>query len=301
MTAADTLPARHSSLAFAALIAGGVAVGFSPIFVRLADVGPLASGFYRLALSLPMLWLFAGVAPDRSKTQAPATGRDLLLLIATGLIFGADIVFWHLSLSFTSVADATLISNTSPIMVALGAFALFGERMKPLFVAGIGLAIAGVASLAVQKAGGAQPANRLLGDGLAIGAAVSYAIYLLLVSHLRRRHGTQRIVFYTTAVSALVLLPLALLTSPTLLPASASGWAVLIGLALISHVGGQSFMTYALAHLPAAFSSLTQLMQAAVAAIAAWALLDEPLTALKLASAACILIGIFLCRRSGSR
>jgi drug/metabolite transporter (DMT)-like permease len=298
MTAVEALAARHSSLAFAALIAGGVAVGFSPIFVRLADVGPLASGFYRLALSLPMLWLIARVAPDRRQTEA--TGRDILLLVTTGLIFGADIVFWHLSLSFTSVADATLISNTSPIMVALGAFALFGERMKPLFVAGLGLAIAGVASLAVQKVGGSHPANRLLGDGLAIGAAISYAIYLLLVSHLRRRHGTQRIVFYTTAVSALVLLPLALLTSPTLLPASTYGWAVLIGLALISHVGGQSFMTYALAHLPAAFSSLTQLMQAAVAAIAAWALLGEALTVLKLASAACILIGIFLCRRSGS-
>jgi drug/metabolite transporter (DMT)-like permease len=297
--ASTTLP-KNSALPFLALLAGGVAVGFSPIFVRLSDLAPLASGFYRLALAIPLLWLVQAMMPEPEQ-RAPSTGmNDRPLLVLTGLIFGIDIVCWHMSLMYTSVADATLISNTAPIMVALGAFLLFGERMRPLFIVGLALAIAGVASLALQKTGGPEPANRLLGDIYAIGAAVSYAAYLLMVSRLRKRLPTARIVIYTTVISALVLLPLALVTSPTMLPATLYGWLILFGLAFVSHVGGQSFMTYALAHLPAAFSSMTQLTQAIVAAIAAWVILDEPFTAMKVASAAAILIGIVLCRRAGT-
>lgn len=300
MTALDQSASRTSSLPFLALIAGGVAVGLSPIFVRLSDLGPLASGFYRLALALPVLWLISALSPDTHRSDTPVTARDRALLVLTGLIFGSDIIFWHLALTYTTVADATLIANTAPIMVALAAFMFFGERMKPLFAAGLALAIAGVASLVVQTSAGAGPVNRLLGDGFAIGAALSYAAYLLLVSRLRRNHGTQRIVLYTTVFSAALILPLALWISPTMLPASAYGWSLLIALALIGQVGGQTFLTYALAHLPASFSSLTQLMQAAVAAVAAWAILGEALTAMKLVSAAAILIGIYLCRRSQS-
>jgi drug/metabolite transporter (DMT)-like permease len=301
MTATFTTRPGATGLPFLALLAGGVAVGFSPIFVRLADVGPLASAFYRLALALPFLWLLQAMLPASRTQGREAAGGDHLLLIAAGAAFGLDMVCWHLSLFNTSVADATLIANTAPIMVAIAAAFLFGQRMTPLFMAGLALAVAGVASLALQKAGGPEPPNRLLGDAYAIGAAVSYAAYLLLVAHLRQRQGTRRIVMYSTAVSALMLLPLALLASPALWPASLYGWSILAGLALVSHVGGQLTLTYALAHLPAAFSSMTQLMQAAVAAIAAWAILAEPLTAMKLASATAILIGIVICRMSGTR
>jgi drug/metabolite transporter (DMT)-like permease len=297
MTITVPSKAQSSGLAFLALLAGGVAVGFSPIFVRLSDLAPIASGFYRLALALPVLWLMQRAAPEAG-TNGPPGRRDRSLLILTGAIFALDIVFWHVSLTLTSVADATLISNTAPILVAIGAIFLFGERMKPLFAGGMALAIAGVVILALQKSGGAEPPNRLLGDLLAIGAAVSYAAYLLLLAQLRRTQSTSRIVMYTTVTSALLLLPVALATSPTMFPASLSGWAVLFALAFISHIGGQSTMTYALAHLPAAFSSMTQFMQAVVAAIAAWAILGEPLTTMKVICAVFIFIGIALCSRA---
>ena len=292
------LPAARLNWPFLALLIGGVAVGFSPIFVRLSDLAPIASGFYRLALALPALWILSRCTPGDARNDAAPTLRDWWLLIVTGLIFAADIIFWHLALVTTTVVDATLIGTTTPILVALGAFFLFGERLKPLFMAGLACAIAGVCLLALQKSG-ADAAHRLLGDALAIGASLSYAAYLLLVARLRQRHSTGRLVMYTTVVSALTLLPIAWAFSPSLLPATAMGWAAVLGLALVSHVGGQSLLTYALAHLPAAYSSLTQFMQAAISALAAWAILGEPLTVLTIASAAAILFGIALCRRSG--
>ncbi|MFT3986984.1 DMT family transporter [Aestuariivirga sp.] len=294
-----TAPVKSSSLPFLALIAGGVAVGFSPIFVRLSDLSPIASGFYRLALAYPAVLLLARLYPDAP--SGPLTAKERGLLIFTGLIFGLDIICWHLALAYTTVADATLISNTAPIMVALGAFLIFGQRMNPMFIMGLALAVAGVFSLAIQKAGSAAPIDRLTGDALAVGAAMSYATYLLLLSKLRRKHGTQRIMLYTTLVSAALLFPLALFTAPTMISGSLAGWGILLAMALVSHVGGQATMTYALAHLPAAYSSMTQLMQAAVAVVAAWAILGESLTLLKFVSAAVILIGILICRRAGSR
>ena len=86
-----------------------------------------------------------------------------------------------------------------------------------------------------------------------------------------------------------------------MLPGSVMGWAVIFGIALISHTGGQGLIIFALGHLPASFSSMTQFIQTAVAALAAWVLLSEPLTVMKVMSAAAILAGIVICRRATTR
>jgi drug/metabolite transporter (DMT)-like permease len=281
---------------------GGIAVGLSPIFVRLSDVAPLVSGFYRLAFALPLLFAI-GLADPKSRAERPSamTSQDFWLLVACGLTFGADIAFWHLALAYTSVADATLLANMAPIFVTITAFFLFGERISRGFAIGLTLSIIGVASLALQRSAGVEPPDRLLGNLLAILAAVVYTIYMLIVARLRRRHSVQTVMVYSTLISALSLLPLALMTSPTLLPPTLFSLAILIALAAVSHIGGQGLFAYAMAHLPASLSSMMQLMGTAVAALAAWAIFGEALTWPKLASAAAILIGIWICQRAARR
>ena len=243
----STIAARVSILPLLALLGGGIAIGFSPIFVRLSDVAPMVSGFYRLAFALPLLFAI-GLADPKSRAERPSdmTARDLWLLVACGLTFGADIAFWHLALAYTSVADATLLANMAPIFVTITAFFLFGERISRGFAIGLTLSIIGVASLALQKSAGVEPPDRLLGNLLAISAAVVYTIYMLIVARLRRRHSVQTVMVYSTVISALSLFPLALLTSPTLLPPTLFSLAVLIALAAVSHVGGQGLFAYAL-------------------------------------------------------
>jgi drug/metabolite transporter (DMT)-like permease len=94
------------------------------------------------------------------------------------------------------------------------------------------------------------------------------------------------------------LLPVVLLTGEVWLPQTTHGWSVLIGLALISHAGGQSLIAYALAHLPAAFSTVALSLQPAVAAWLAWVVLGEALSAGALAGAALLLVGIWLAGRA---
>jgi drug/metabolite transporter (DMT)-like permease len=99
-------------------------------------------------------------------------------------------------------------------------------------------------------------------------------------------------------VTGLVLLMLSGLFGESLIPTSLSGWLPLLGLALISHIGGQSLITYALAYLPASSASICYLMQPVVAAVLAWVILQEPLGAWQAVGGAIVLGGITLAQRS---
>ncbi|MGL4966841.1 MAG: DMT family transporter [Inquilinus sp.] len=281
-------------LALPALILGGLAIGSSPIFVRLSEVGPIATAVWRVALALPILFLWYRAERSRGEAARPRSLADCVALALPGLFIAADLVAWHWALTITSVANATLLANLAPIFVTLGAFVLFRTPIRPVFAAGLAVAIAGV----VVLKGGGFGDGALAGDALAALAAVFYGGYILAVGRLRDRFSVATVMLWTSAVAAAATLPLALLMEPTLLPPTLYGWAVLLGLSWVSQVAGQSLITYALAWLPAAFSSLTLLIQPVAAAALAWIILAEPLGPAQGLGGALVLAGILLARRA---
>ena len=279
--------------ALIALFAGATCIALSPIWVRIADVGPTASAFWRVALAAPLLWAAAALAP-RAAASAER-GRGALLLLA-GLAFAGDLVFWHWSIQFTSVANSTLLANLASIFVTLAAWLLWRQKPTGMFLLALALALAGVGML-VRTSLEFSP-RALLGDALGVVTAMFYAWYLLTVKGLRDRGAaTLQLMAVTTTVTAAILLPLALASGEVLLPASAGGWLILIGLAWVTHAAGQGLIAFALAHLPAAFSSVGLLSQPVMAAAFAWVLLGEPVVALQVAGGAVVLVGIYLARR----
>ncbi len=124
-----------------------------------------------------------------------------------------------------------------------------------------------------------------------------YAGYILSIGKLRSRFDTIRIMLWSTASAAVCVFPLAFFFEDQILPATAYGWAMVFGLAFVSHAGGQVAIAYALAYLPAAFSSLTLLLQPVVAAILAWALLNEAIGPMQAIGGAVVLAGIMIARR----
>lgn len=282
--------------ALIALFAGATCIALSPIWVRLADVGPTASAFWRVALAVPLLWAAAALA---ARSRATLDRRQRWLLVAAGLAFAGDLVFWHWSIQLTSVANSTLLANLSSIFVTLAAWLLWRQRPTRTFLVGLLLALAGVALLVRSSHG--FSATALVGDALGVITAMFYAWYLLTVKRLRDLGAaTLQLMAVTTALTAAILLPVALASGETMLPASARGWLVLLGLAWITHAGGQGLITYALAHLRAAFSSVGLLLQPVMAAMFAWLLLGEPLVALQFAGGAVVLAGIYLARRGSA-
>ena len=279
---------KPRTLALAALFAGASAIGTSAVLVKLADVGPLSSAFWRVALAVPVLWLWAR-ATDKPAAGAEASGTFRLLLLA-GVFFAGDLAFWHGSIVLTSVANATLLANLAPIFVTLAAWLIFRRRPRTQFVVGLATALAGMAMLLrgdFQLSG-----SELVGDALGLVTAMFYAAYQITVTRARKRASTARIMFVSGLVTAVILLPLALGSGERFLPASPAGWLPLLGLALIAQVGGQGLIAYAMAHLPATFSSVGLLLQPVVAAILAWLVLSEALTALAIAGGVLVLIGI---------
>jgi drug/metabolite transporter (DMT)-like permease len=300
-----------SRVAFLCLLAGGCAIAFAPIFVRLADTGPVASAFWRCALAVPLLWVWVFA---RRKSPAPSSPSPLgegrgegsgrgegpfIALVLAGLFFAADLGVWHFSILYTSVANSTVLANLAPIFVTLAGWLFWHRRVTPTFLAGMAVAILGMFVLVGPNfALGGKP---LLGDALGALTAVFYAGYFLAIKVTRDAGGsTARLMAWSTTITAIVLLPIALIAPQPFWPSSASGWWVLLGLALVTQILGQGLIAYAFAHLPASLSSVSLLIQPVMAALFAWLIFSEAIGAAQYLGGAIVLAGIWLARRGSS-
>jgi drug/metabolite transporter (DMT)-like permease len=276
---------------FAALVVAAIAMGLSPIFVRLADVGPFTSAFWRVALAMPVLyawmWTSERGRAKPARTFTPAT-------IWVGVAFAFDLFFWHLSIVKTTVANATFFATTAPIWVVLFGWLIFRRRVSAATLVGLGLCILGGAALLAQSfrlRGGS-----VLGDLYGLSTGVFFGLYFLAVQAAREGHSAARVTFEATVITAALLLLAALGLEHRLLPRTLHGFAALLAMAWISHTGGQGLLTIALGHLPATFSSLVIFLEAIAAACFAWALLGEPVSLIQAGGGLAILAGIYLAR-----
>jgi drug/metabolite transporter (DMT)-like permease len=297
----------RAPLALLAFTAGALAISSSGILVRLSQTGPLASAFWRGALALPGLVLWAALAGRWPSAHRDVPARspgpvwtwrfpqwDPRFLWA-GLFFAGDLGFWHESLVRTSVAASTLEANLAPIGVTLIAWVLWRERPSAGFLLAIALALVGLLLIVSPKLHAGQRA--LTGDLLGVTTAGFYAAYIIVVARLRAvGHSAGAIMFWSTLIFTAVLLPLAL--TQKMLPDTVYGWAVLLTLALLPQLLGQGLIAYALAHLPATLGAVVLYVQPIAAALYAWLLLGERLSAVQLAGAAIVLCAIALARRT---
>ncbi len=287
-------------LALLALFAGAVTIGFSGIFVRWSETGPVATGVYRMGVAgIVLLFLPFLVPAARPLISRKMSRADKRWLVVAGLFFAADISAWHPALLLTTVSNATFIGNVSTIFVALGAWLIFKRRIGGLFIVGMAVTLAGAALLMGVSLG--FSAERLLGDTLSLVAAVFYGGYFLVVAHLRARLTTMTIMTWTSLVCAAALLPVALIKGEVLLPATLAGWGPLLGMAFLVHLAGQGAIAYAFAHLSPQFTALGTFIQPVASAVLAWLLLGESLGPVEIAGSAIILAGIWIAHKGSRR
>ena len=281
---------RREGIALAALVLGAVAMGASPLFVRMADVGPFASAFWRTALALPFLALWA-LAERGASRRGALRSRSVWL---SGLLFAGDLFFWHLAILATTVANATFLATTAPLFVVAGAWFLLGERIQRRGIAGLSLCLLGGAALVGHSYGFAP--ERLTGDLYGIVTALFFAGYMLALRAARRDVPAGTLAFISAAITTVILFVVAIALEPRVLPYSAQGWTILVALALISQVAGQGLLTIALGTLPAPFSSLVIFLEAVAAALLAWVVLHEALEPMQWLGGVMILGGIWFAR-----
>lgn len=279
------------------LVIGAVAIGFAPIFVRLSEVDPIATGFWRVAIAFPILTLLSlGQGYTRPDDRHKPILKDYLWLLLCGVLFGGDLSIWHLSIQYTTIANSSLIVNFSPILIALWGWIVLKKPPQKKLIVGLLLALLGIFIL-IQPTVPMDKTIRV-GDGLAFITAFFYAGYLLVLNHARKKFTAFTSMAISTFSSMLTLLFISCITHELTLPETPMAWIILLALALFAHVLGQGLIAYALPYLPVTFSSIALLIQPMVAAIAGFFFFKETLNVIQIIGIFIALVGIFLAKQA---
>lgn len=278
----------NSGLAFAALVLGNIAIAFGSLLVRLADTGPMATGFWRLALAAPLLALIGWRAGFR---PAHLSRGVMALLLVAGAAFAIDIIAWHISIFQTKLGNATLLANCASLLLAIYGIILARRRPTGYEALATLLAFGGAALLMLQSL--ELSARHFRGDLLALLAGGFYTIYLLAMMRARASAESWMALAIASAVAAALILPVSLAAGERVMPVD---WTPIIILALSSQVVGQGLLTFALPHFSPLIIGLALLLQPALSALAGWWAFGEALTTMDLVGGVMVMVALVLVR-----
>lgn len=295
---------RISLRHYLCLVAGACLIAFSPIFAVLSRQGPGAVGmwdaaFWRVGIGTGTLGLLFALQRQRLWPQRAEFQNGHAWLWFPGLVFAGDFWAWHWSFEHTSVANSTLLANTAILWVTLFAWLVWKERLGRVFVGGALFAGLGVLLLMLSSAHREPPVagNPVFGDFLALVTAGFYTAYQLSMKRYRREHSAPKLMFWASAVGAVVLFPLAFWGKDSFWPGSPSVWMSLIGLGALCHAGGQGLIAYGLGGVPASLASVTLLVQPVLTAFLGVLLLKQAVVPWQVAGAVMVVIGLFFAIR----
>ena len=278
----------HHPFAFPVLLIGSSALALGPWLVRLAGVGPIAAGFWRLSLALPFLFLLARLVGQ----PVHWPGRALGIIIAfAGVFFAADLAAWHVGIHMTKLGNATLFGNVASF--AFAAWGLWLVRSWPSPVQAASLILAAVGAALLMSSSAELSIRNLHGDMLALFAGLLYAGYLISVERAREKVAALPLLFLASAFGAAMLLPFSLALGETVIPAD---WTFVVILAISSQVIGQGLLVYAIGALPPLVVGLALLTQPAISAFVGWAAYGETLQPLDWVGAFAIAAALVLVR-----
>jgi drug/metabolite transporter (DMT)-like permease len=310
--------------AIAALVVALVSISLSAILVKFSEleVGPYATAFNRFWITALILGVWNVFHASRrrffsTKFEQPEQPSSLFdqggndsasltrllqsspydnwvgwQLLVAGAFLAADLILWAWSLTQTSVANATLLANLTPVFTCLGGWLIWGRRFNTQFLVGMGIALAGTFVLGFSDL--QIGAIRLQGDAAALLAAMFFGMYLLILEQLQSKLHPAKIILWSCAIASVLTLPSILMAGDRLFPISWQGWASVISLALVCQVIGQGLLMFSLSRISSEFVSLFLLLDPILAALGAWVLFSERLHLVDWLAFAVVLMGIYL-------
>jgi drug/metabolite transporter (DMT)-like permease len=293
-------PERRGELRdFALLVLGATIIGNSSVLVRLAEMPPAATAFWRMLLAAPVFVLWALIEQRRTGPGVRADGVDPGLLLPAalaGLAFAADLTLSNVALALTTMTSFIILVHLAPVIVVAAAWFLFRERPTAGLLGALALAIAGAALLVQSGRSGAAPANALLGDLASIAAAACYAGYILGTRQARLHGGAGLVSLVSAATSAMACLAFALLLGEAIWPATAFQWAMLILLGVGCHALGQGLSAYAVGSLGASVTSVVLVYGVLVTVAGGWIVFGEMPGLTQAIGGALVLAAVVICR-----
>jgi drug/metabolite transporter (DMT)-like permease len=285
--------ASQTLRAYLALTIGVLCISTTAIFTKWAGMpGPVTAAWRMsiaaVVLALPLIY--------RARRWTPSARRAVPWGIMGGLWFAVNLGMLNSALMLTSAATATLLDNTAPVWVGLGALVIFRERLRRGYWVGLALALGGAAVVT-----GFNPAAgfRLQGgDALALFGALFYAGYLLNTQRARRGLDSLSYQCLVVTVAAVALLAVCAAMRLPIIGYPLHSYAAMAACALLAQVGGWVLISYALGHVPASAAVVVLLAQPVVTGLLSIPALGESLTVPQVIGGAFLLAGIYLCLRA---
>jgi len=296
----------------AALVSSIICISLTPIFIRLSEleIGPNATVFNRFWIAAVAFGIVSALLTARNgqnytqstqhKPHPVGTLHATSLLIVDGVLLSTGMIFWAWSLTKTSIADSSIMHNLVPIFTVLGGWLALGQTFDRRFVFGMFVALIGSLLLEINDLLSLSISQQLLGNLAALLSAVFLGIHPLIIEQLRINLNSVTIMTWSSITSALLLLPVALITEGQIFPSSLTGWFSVIALAFFGQILGVGLWAYCLKKLSAGFGSLVALLIPALSAVEGWAILSENIELWTLASFLVILFGMYLAISSRS-
>jgi drug/metabolite transporter (DMT)-like permease len=280
-------------LSYLALVVGIITLGFSAIFVRWAEApGPVTS-FYRMAIAVVILaWPFW----RRMQKLGWVPWREIGVAVFGGFLFAGDLALWTTGVVFSGATNPTLLANTAPLWVGLGALLFFRERLPAPFWAGLILAMAGAAVILGLDA--LREVSLGLGTLMGLLAGVFYGGYFLVTQRGRQQLDSLTYTWIAAASSSVFLFLLVAGLRQPFTGYPVHTYTNFLALGLLVQVFGYLAISYALGHLPASLVAPIMLGQPVVTAVLAGPLLGEKLGPLQIMGGVAVLAGVYIVHRS---
>ncbi len=276
-------------------------ISSAAIFIRLCEreLSPNSTAFNRLWIASLAFVLIAGIESFRNSNDeltedSPShySVKTIILILAMVVAVSGSLYCWVWSISQTSVANATLFRNFSPIFTGLGGWLFLGQRFSRKFVIGILITLIGASLIEIPHI--QLSPDGLKGDLLALLAAFFYGAYMLLVKSLRKQFSTNFILIWRCLLGTLVAWLVVFATNDIYLPHSLQSWLAVIGFALVCQVIGQGLLAYCLKQFSAVFVSVTHLLEPLLATLMGFLIFSETLGVTVGFSFVVVLFGLYL-------
>lgn len=261
---------------------------FSSVLIRFCETGPVASGAYRLLLTIPMLLAMNG--SNKRNFQQKLTMPIVISSCCAGLFFALDLAVFNVSIIYTSLAESTLLTNMVPFVIAPISIFWFKEKIPLKFLVTVLLAIVGLYFLMSDNS---LSARHLTGDWLALLSAVFYALFLTSIKTAREAYPASMVMIMVCIVGGILLMLLAIYKHEVVIPLTHTGWIVLVFVAFNGQVLGQTLLAYSVKYIPLQLTSIFLLLSPIFAAVYAYVIFHETLHAMQILGIGVILAAVY--------
>jgi drug/metabolite transporter (DMT)-like permease len=271
-------------------VLGALVIAFSAILVRLAEVSPSTAAFFRCAYALPLLALLAWLE-DRRYGRRSLSER--VPLRVAGVMFAADLTFWHHSIEAVGAGLATVLGNVQVVLVGVLAWAALGERPENRSLAAIPVVFGGVILISGVVGSGAYGDDPLLGVVFGVLTAITYALFILILRQGNTDDRRPAGPLFDATLSGAVFSALGGIAVGDIdwVPGLESqAWLVL--LALSSQVLGWLLISVSLPRLPALLTSIVLMLQPVSTVFLGALILSEAPSAIQLLGVAIVIAGV---------